>query len=341
MFNTPKAVSLLLSSCISLITTAFLSLVNNISIEAYLVTAALSFASSFILIYLTFKFLIFKEIESVQNELTRIAKNAPPLAKTYQTSNPLKKINRDIVDLVSQKESEIDQLKRMADYRREFIADISHELKTPIFAAQGYVLTLQDGAIDDKKVRNKFLKKAAKSLNRLDSLVTDLLTLSRIESGVISMNLQICDFQALVLEVFEQLDGKASKKEIVLKLEKAYEEGLYAMADPDRMMQVLINLINNAISYGNKGGWVEVALVEEKNKVKVEVRDNGPGIDQEHLDRVFERFYRVDKSRSSKQGGSGLGLAITKHIIESHGSTISVESEINNGTIFTFELDVA
>ncbi|MGB0522222.1 MAG: sensor histidine kinase [Flammeovirgaceae bacterium] len=341
MFNTPKAVSLLLSFCISLITVAFLSLVNNISIEALVVAATLSFASSFILIYLTFKFLIFKEIEKVQEELSHLSHDTDNQTNGHQSGNPLKQINQEIVDYVSKKESEIDQLKRLADYRREFIADISHELKTPIFAAQGYVLTLQDGAIDDKKVRNKFLKKAAKSLNRLDSLVTDLLTLSRIESGVSTMNLQICDIQALVLEVFEQLDGKALKKEIELKLEKAYEEGLYAMADPDRMMQVLINLINNAISYGHEKGWVEVALYEENDKILVEVRDNGPGIEREHLDRVFERFYRVDKSRSSKQGGSGLGLAITKHIIESHDSVITVESELGEGTVFKFSLEKA
>lgn len=285
--------------------------------------------------------MIFKEIEKVHQELNRISKDDRPLSPSFQSGNPIKKINREIVDYVHQKESEIDQLKRLADYRREFIADISHELKTPIFAAQGYVLTLQDGAIDDKRVRNKFLKKAAKSLNRLDSLVQDLLTLSRIESGVVTMNLQICDIQALVLEVFEQLDGKAGKKEIQLKLEKAYEEGIYAMADPDRMMQVFINLINNAISYGHEMGWVEAAFHEKGDKVVIEVRDNGPGIDEEHLARVFERFYRVDKSRSSKQGGSGLGLAITKHIIESHGSTIVIESELGKGTMFRFELDKA
>jgi len=337
-FSTPKAVSFILSTCISFITLAFLSLINDVPSGAFFVVGGLAFASSSILIYLTFKFLIFKEIEKVYQELNRISKDSPTITSSFQTGNPIKKINREIVDYVSQKEDEIDQLKRLADYRREFIADISHELKTPIFAAQGYVLTLQDGAIDDKKVRTKFLKKAAKSLNRLDVLVQDLLTLSRIESGVVTMNLQICDIQALALEVFEQLDGKASKKSIELKLEKAYEEGVYVMADADRMMQVFVNLVNNAISYGNENGWVEIAFYEVEDKVKIEVRDNGPGIDEEHLGRVFERFYRVDKSRSSKQGGSGLGLAITKHIMESHGSIIQIESELGVGTTFRFEL---
>lgn len=288
--------------------------------------------------------MIFRQIEKIHEELNRISDGNSPLSANYQyLSNPLKQINKEIVNYVSQKESEIDQLKKHEEYRREFIADISHELKTPIFAAQGYILTLQDGAVNDKKVRGKFLKRAAKSLNRLDALVQDLLTLSRIESGVIVMNLQICDIQALALEVFEHLEGKAQKKEIELRLSKASEDGVYVKADPDRMMQVLINLVNNAISYGSSGGWVEIDLKETEELVNVEVRDNGKGIPKEHLPRVFERFYRVDKSRTKTQssGGSGLGLAITKHIIEGHKSKITVSSKLDEGTVFRFSLSKA
>ncbi len=231
----------------------------------------------------------------------------------------------------------------MEIYRREFIADISHELKTPIFAAQGYILTLQDGAVNDKKVRDKFLKKAGKSLGRLDTLVKDLLTLSRIESGAIVMHLQICDIQALALEVFEHMEGKANKKSISLNLANPNEEGVYVRADPDRMMQVFVNLVNNSIIYGKEKGYVEVRLTEEDKTVLIEVTDNGQGIPKEHLPRLFERFYRVDKSRTkiTSSGGSGLGLAITKHILESHKSKIQVNSELNKGTTFQFRLEKA
>jgi two-component system phosphate regulon sensor histidine kinase PhoR len=195
MFVTPRAVSLLLAFSISVITIAFLSLMPNTTAEQLFVAGALSFSSAFILIYAALKFMIFRQIEKIHDELSKISQDQPAISPStnYQYGNPLKQINREIIDYVSQKENEIDQLRKMETYRREFIADIYHELKTPIFAAQGYILTLQDGAVNDKKVRDKFLKKAGKSLVRLDMLVKDLLTLSRIESGAIVMNLQICD----------------------------------------------------------------------------------------------------------------------------------------------------
>ena len=341
MSVTPRAVALLLAFSISCITIAFLSLVQSTSGEELFVAGAISFSSAFILIYVAIKFMIFREIEKIHEEMNRLSGSNVPVGSNYQYGNPLKQINREIVQYVSKKENEIDQLKKLEIYRREFIADISHELKTPIFAAQGYILTLQDGAVNDKSVRGKFLKKAAKSLNRLDSLVQDLLTLSRIESGAIVMQFQICDIQALVLEVFEHLENKAKKKNVTLQLAATDDEGVYVKADPDRIMQVLINLINNAIVHGREDGQVEVALQETPSEIEVSVSDNGEGIPEEHLGRLFERFYRVDKSRTKKQGtsGSGLGLAITKHIIEGHHSKITVESELEKGTTFRFALE--
>lgn len=305
------------------------------------VAAGISFSAAFILIYITFEFLIFREIEKVYIELKKVAGEAnklPTIQNIYASRNPIKRINKELVDYVSQQEHEIDMLKQHESYRREFIADISHELRTPIFAAQGYILTLQDGAINDKNVRNRFLKKAAKSLNRLDTLVRDLLTLSRIESGVLVMQKEVLDLQILVLDVFDQLEVKAKKKGIALKLTHAYEEGVYISADPNRLLQVFDNLVGNAISYGKENGIVEVSLKPDGKFVTVVVIDDGPGIPEEHLSRVFERFYRVEKSRSKKQGGSGLGLAITKHIIEGHDSTIKASSQLGEGTRFTFTL---
>lgn len=342
MLINAKGVSFLLAVSISAITLMFLSLLNQSSGIVLLVAGGISFSASFILSYIVLEFLIFREIQNIYSSLDKVTRKelkGSTNGNDEDTTNPIKRVNKQISAYVTKKEKEIDELKKIEAYRKEFIADVSHELKTPIFAAQGYVLTLLDGAMNDEKVRHRFLKKAAKSLNGLDALVQDLLTLSQIESGVISMHYEIFDLQALVLDVFEQLERKAEKKNINLKLEKRYDDGINVNADYTRITQVVLNLVNNAIKYGNGDGWVEVSMTGVKKKVKVEVRDNGPGISNEHVTRIFERFYRVEKSRSKKQGGTGLGLAIVKHIIEGHNSHITLESEIDKGTTFTFYLD--
>jgi two-component system phosphate regulon sensor histidine kinase PhoR len=341
---TSRAVAMLLAASIATITTTFLSLIEGTPLAALMVAASLSFASSFILVYITFEFLIFREIEKVYSKIKEVSATPgqlPALQHITASRNPIKTVNQEIVTYVTKKEDEIDDLKQLEMYRREFIADISHELRTPIFAAQGYILTLQDGAINDKKVRMRFLKKAAKSLNRLDALVRDLLTLSKMESGVTAMHYQIFDLQAHIIDAFEQFEAKSKKKNIMLNLPQPHEEGVYVRADPDRIMQVLDNLINNAIIYGHEGGWVEVTFQVEAQYILTTIRDNGPGIPPEHVARIFERFYRVDKSRNKKQGGSGLGLAIVKHIIEGHGTTIQIDSKVNEGTAFSFRLEKA
>ena len=342
MLINAKAVSLLLAICISAITLMFLSLLNQSSEIILIVAGGISFSAAFILCYIVLEFLIFREVQNIYSSLDKVTRKElrdSTKGVKEDSPNPIRRINQQILAYVSKKEKEIDELKKIEAYRKEFIADVSHELKTPIFAAQGYVLTLLDGAMNDEKVSHRFLKKAAKSLNGLDALVQDLLTLSQIESGVISMHYEVFDLQSLVMDVFEQLERKAEKKNMELKLEKRYDEGINVNADYTRITQVLLNLVNNAIKYGNNNGWVEVSITETKKKVKVEIKDNGPGIAKEHINRVFERFYRVEKSRSKKQGGTGLGLAIVKHIIEGHDSHITIESEINKGTAFTFYLE--
>ena len=336
-----RVVALLLATLISLVTTAFLSLVEGLPPNALWVAGSLSFVSSFLLVYVTFEFLIFREIEKVYAKLKEVAgesEDLPGMHHIYTSRNPVRRINKELMSYVSQRENEIDALKQHEAFRQEFIADISHELRTPVFAAQGYILTLLDGAMEDKNVRHRFLKKAAKSLNRLDTLVRDLLTLSRIEAGVIVMQPEIFDIQTLVLDNLDQLESKAKKRGIELRLQEIHPDGIYVYADPDRISQVFDNLISNAILYGKDDGWVEVRLFPQGKNVLVQVADNGRGIPGEHVNRVFERFYRVEKSRSKKQGGSGLGLAITKHIIESHHSSISVESKVDQGAVFSFFL---
>jgi two-component system phosphate regulon sensor histidine kinase PhoR len=344
MLINSRAVALLLALCISAITTAFLSLVQGVSYVALLIAGTLSFASTFLLTYLTFEFLIFREIQKLYDGIDKInRKDFKAFVSTLQnqSANPIKRVNQAIVAYASEKQREIDELKKLEVFRREFIADISHELKTPIFAAQGFVLTLLEGAVDDENVRYKFLNKAAKSLEGLNLLVQDLLTLSQIESGDIVMQFENFDMQELVKEVFEQLEEKAQKKNISLSVIYSGTEGVIVNADYSKIMQVMTNLVNNGIKYGKEGGKVEVEFVKDEGYVTVFVKDDGHGIAKEHLKRIFERFYRVEKSRSRQQGGTGLGLAIVKHILQKHNTEIQVSSEVGKGTTFSFKLKSA
>jgi two-component system phosphate regulon sensor histidine kinase PhoR len=224
------------------------------------------------------------------------------------------------------------------EYRREFIADLSHELKTPIFAAQGFIHTLLDGAMDEPEINQKFLKKAAKSLDRLDELVQDILTLSEIETGSVKMKKAPIDLFQITNEVFEQLEKQAQKRNIVLLLDRNIEKPIIVDADPMRIFQVIRNLVENGIAYGKDGGLVKVSLLADKEGAEVWVTDDGPGIPDEDQKRIFERFYRVEKSRSKEKGGSGLGLAIVKQILEAHKTKIQVKSREGSGATFIFKL---
>ncbi len=251
--------------------------------------------------------------------------------------NPLKTINEEIYSFADIKQKEIDELKKLEAFRREFIADVSHELKTPIFAAQGFVHTLLDGAVNDKTVRTKFLKKAAKSLDGLDVLVQDLLTLSHIETGQIKMHFESIDLYKLTEEVFEQFEGKADKKDVGLRIENPPQK-VIVYADWQRISQVMTNLISNAIKHSYDDSEVVVAFDVGKKYVTTSIRDFGEGIPPDHQVRIFERFYRVDKSRSREKGGTGLGLAIVKHILDGHNTKAEVESTPGKGSTFSFRL---
>ncbi|MDJ1484892.1 MULTISPECIES: sensor histidine kinase [Xanthocytophaga] len=335
-----KGVSLLAALLIACITTVFLAFVDNVSERALVVTFSLSFLSSFLFIYVALEFLVFRELNMIYTMLDKIKQKdfKVPKKRIFRDANPVKRLNEEIYTYATRKQQEIDELKRMEEYRREFVANISHELKTPIFAAQGFIHTLLDGAIEDEKVRDKFLEKSARSLDNLNILVQDLLTLSRMESGEIKMQFSHFDLYQLTSDIFEQLEETAIAKNIKLKFDKHQIPKMIAYADKNRISQVMTNLIDNAIKYGNEAGKVVVEIESEKDQLVVSVRDDGPGIEPEHLKRIFERFYRVEKSRSKDSGGTGLGLAITKHIVEAHGSKITVTSKPGKGTQFRFKL---
>jgi two-component system phosphate regulon sensor histidine kinase PhoR len=341
MFSSFRAVALLLGISISIVTIAFLSLFEDVPVKAIIVTAIISFSISYLLIYLAYRYFIFNEITRINQLLTKITDQdlSVLIEEAEKTNNPIKKLSTEISRYAKVKEEEVKELRKMESYRKEFFADVSHELKTPLFAAQGFIHTLLDGAISDKNVRSRFLKKAGKSLSRLDKLVQDLLTISQMETGNITMYYSHFNIYNLVQEVFDQLDGKAEKKSLKLCFYDNCPTGIYAHADKQKISQVLLNLVSNAINYTKEtDADIAVDLVEDKASVRIIVKDNGVGIPSSDINRIFERFYRVEKSRAKDRGGIGLGLAIVKHILEAHNQKIIVESEMGVGSVFAFNL---
>ena len=248
-------------------------------------------------------------------------------------------INIGVSKLLRQRKSEINSLKDQENYRREFLGNISHELKTPLFTIQGYILTLVEGAMKDKKVREKYLKRAAKGVDRLISIVKDLDLITQFESGIKTVYKTDFNIYELVENVFELIEFESEKNNIKLQYENDNSTPIYVYADQERILQVLTNLVVNSIKYGSNNGYTKVVIEDlNKEKVIIKVIDDGEGIEKKHLPRLFERFYRIDKNRSRKKGGSGLGLSIVKHIIEAHNEQIFVKSEIGEGTEFSFTL---
>lgn len=340
MVSNSRVIALLLAASIAGVTTAFLSLFDEVTSTALTVTFLISFSSTYLLGFIILDFLIFREIDKIYQLFDKLRKKELKLSDDFKSNpfNPLKKINEEIFSYAALKQKEIDELKKMEAFRREFIADVSHELKTPIFAAQGFVHTLLDGAVKDKTVRTKFLKRAAKSLDGLDMLVQDLLTLSQIETGEIKMHFEYFDLKSLAEDALDQFENKAEKKEIKLTFSADTPERVIVNGDWQRINQVLNNLISNAIKYSPEGSEVELGFKVLKNHVTTYVKDTGEGIPSDDVKRIFERFYRVDKSRSREKGGTGLGLAIVKHILEEHKSTIEVKSTYGKGSEFSFKL---
>ena len=341
LFNS-RGVAVLLGVSIGLITTAFLSLVPGVSGNALLVCFVLAFASSCMLIGIALEFLVFREVDKMYTLLSELKRKDGSFGekkKENQPINPFRRITQEIHDYTADKQKEINDLKKMAEFRKDFVANVSHELKTPIFAAQGFVHTLLDGAVENRKFRYKFLKKAAKSLDGLDMLVQDLLTLSQMETGGIKMHYEHFDLLETVRDVFEQLEGDAEKKGVKMVLDAQPSDHTHVYADPHRIYQVLINLVSNAIKYTKKSKTTLTVYIEsEVSGVTIFVKDQGRGIPAEDIDRIFERFYRVEKSRSKNKGGTGLGLAIVKHILEGHHTKVQVVSEVGKGSTFSFKL---
>lgn len=250
----------------------------------------------------------------------------------------ISKVNEEVENWANDRKEEIDELKKMEVYRREFLANVSHELKTPIFNMQGFILTLLDGGINDPKINLDFLEKSQKNIERMITIVEDLEVISRLETGEATPLVSTFSITALVREVFELLDPKATERNIKLMFAAEYNDNMLVRADKEKIRTVFTNLIDNSIKYGIQGGRTKVSFYDMDENYLIEVSDNGVGIDEQHISRLFERFYRVDKHRSRAQGGSGLGLAIVKHIIEAHNQTVNVRSTPGVGSTFAFTL---
>ncbi|QIP11926.1 GHKL domain-containing protein [Spirosoma aureum] len=341
MSLSPRFIALLLASLISALTLAFLTFVEGVTNNMLFVVGVSSFVISFFLVLYAIELLVFREVNKMYKTIHKLKIRDFTISRKtiIKNTNPFKKLNDEIFVYVAKKQKEIDELKRLEQFRREFLADVSHELKTPIFAAQGFIHTLIDGAVDDEHVRDKFLSKAAKSLDGLDALVKDLVALSQLETGEVKMSFERIDIAHVTQEVFEQLEKIAQAKRASLKMRLDRPGPVWVKADMQRITQVMTNLIENAIKYGNENGKVIVSLEEDKKHTLISIRDDGPGIPPEHLSRIFERFYRVEKSRSKDRGGTGLGLAIVKHILNAHKAKITVMSKLERGTTFRFKLE--
>ena len=342
--NNSKAVSVLFGLIVGVIST-LTALLLGVDEGINLVTAAIiSFSSSTLLFAIITENLfdkkiseIYKSFENIRNENFEKVESDRTLLRQI---NPLKGINQEIYSFASIKQLEINELKRLETFRREFLQDVSHELKTPLFSAQGFVHTLLDNINAEKKIRKKFLRKAAKSLDYLDLLVKDLLTISQMESGEIKMKMEAFDIVSLINETVEQIEPIAQQKNINLKI-NVEKKSVVVVADYYRIFQVLKNLLSNAVKYSRNDSDILINIEQRKKVVNISVEDSGIGIPKNDRKRIFERFYRIEKSRSKKRGGTGLGLAIVKHIIEGHKTKIKLKSKINQGSIFSFNLKLA
>ncbi|MFP4470548.1 MAG: sensor histidine kinase [Bacteroidota bacterium] len=298
----------------------------------------------FLFIFFTFRYtlekFIYQKIRIIYKTIYNLKRQkGGSVEKRDYDRNTIESVNQEVLEWGEKKKREIEELKKNEIYRREFLGNIYHELKNPIFNIQGYVLTLLDGGLEDPNINREYLLRTEKSINRMIAIVEDLETISNLETSQIAMKMERFDIAELTHEVFEFLEIKAKKKRKELVLSEKYDRPLEVIADKKWIRQVMVNLIDNSIKYGNpQAGNTHVSFFDMDENLLIEITDNGPGIAPEDIPRVFERFYRTEKARARDKTGTGLGLAIVKHIIEAHDQTINVRSRLDVGTTFAFTL---
>jgi len=315
----------------------------------YYIDASLIWLLVFLLVFMSVSFLMLQFLlrKFISDKIKPVYKTILDLPSAQKKGDQEKKgpvlseIRNDVEEWAQVQLMEIERLKELEKYRKEFVGNVSHELKTPIFNIQGYILTLLEGGIDDPGINKLYLQRTETSINRMISIVEDLESITKLEAGELKLRTEKIDMVKLAEEVFDMEQMLADEQEITLEFSQRPERPVFVKADKKRMTEVLSNLVNNGIKYGRKKGYVRVGFYDLEEHILVEVTDNGIGMEKKDLPRIFERFFRVDKSRSRIQGGTGLGLSIVKHIIEAHNQTISVKSLSDEGTTFAFTLEKA
>jgi len=325
----------LFSLIVVLILTQLIEDINNI---IFVIIISLSiFIFSFFIILFRIEHFIIRKAKIIYEEVSSF--DVEEITKN-KFSSDTEALSEEFKIFAENKRLEIEKLQIREGYRREFLGNVSHELKTPLFTVQGYLLTLKDGAIKDKSIRDQYLKRANKGVERLINIVEDLDMIASLESGNLNLTFEKINIVGLIQNVFDLLEIEAKKRNIILTFNKIHETPIFVKCDLKRIEQVLINLIQNSIKYGKTNGKTVVCLKDySQKKIMIKISDEGEGIKQQYIPRLFERFYRVDKSRSREQGGSGLGLSIVKHIIEAHHEEVFAESEFGEGSTFSFTLE--
>lgn len=331
-FNTPIKISLFLSAVLFVLAGSLFHVASGT--EFFLLSLVLFFWFSVVLIYQVVKLYVHSKISVIYKNIYKHK------GVTRFVDVDIDSVEKEVENWAIQKENEILQMKASETYRREFIGNVSHELKTPIFNIQGYILTLLDGGLYDKEVNMKYLKRTSKSVDRMINIVDDLEVITRLETEETQLEIGKFNIVELAKDVLDQLELKASESKIELSIQKEILTE-FVLGDIDKIQQVFANLISNSIKYGKEGGRTEVRFFDMNENILIEISDDGIGISEMDLPRLFERFYRVDKNRSRKIGGTGLGLAIVKHIIEGHNQTINVRSTVDVGSTFSFILEKA
>lgn len=342
---TPKRLSFILSTMLSMMTALLFIIFEEVIITDYywlivLFTLVVLFVIQYLLLQYALERFIYSRIKLVYKAIHKhkLSKDDKKENVTSIHGDIIGKVNTEVENWSNEREEEIDELRKMEIYRREFLGNVSHELKTPLFNIQGFVLTLMEGGINDPEVNLSFLQKSQNNIERMITIVEDLEVISRLETGEADLILSNFSITQLITEVMEFIEPKAIERNIKLVFAAEYSNSILLYADKEKIRTVITNLIDNSIKYGTIGGRTKVSLYDMDENYLIEISDNGVGIEEKHISRLFERFYRIDKHRSRAQGGSGLGLAIVKHIIEAHSQTINVRSTPGFGSTFSFTL---
>lgn len=311
---------------------------------AYLLLSVFAcFVTGFLILYYFYYIDVMRNINALTEKIRKrfLNKEIPQKPDQLEEVDGLAQLSEHVDFLIETREREVSHFENLDSYRKEYLGNVSHELKTPVFNIQGYIDTLLNGGLEDENINLDYLRRAEKSIDRLINIIDDLETITQLESGGLHLDLDTFDIAHLCKDIYAALELNAAKRNIKLELARKYDKPVYVRADKFRIRQVLVNLITNSIKYGKENGTTLIGINYLNDDVVIEISDNGDGIDQKHLPRIFERFYRIDKGRSREQGGTGLGLSIVKHILEAHEKSIRVESEIGKGTRFTFSLPAA